>query len=103
MALNDFMSDAQKKEYEKIEERHQRSKKVMDLMILLETDTRIKKMMLIAKQCFNIRELLYDISLKYADFENEKITEQEATEVLEYLQLVESGIVQFMKEKEESR
>lgn len=103
MALNDFMSDAQKKEYEKIEARVQRNQKIMDLMILLEPDTRVKKMMLISKKCFDIRELLYDISLKYADFGNEKITEQEATEVLEYLQLVESGIVQFMKEKEESR
>lgn len=88
---------------EKSEREHEKIQFMFDLLISTTPIKREKVMIMIGKQCSIISNRLKKIAAAYANFDDVNITKEEVTEVLEYLQLVESGIVQFMKEKEESR
>lgn len=88
---------------ERTEREHEKTQFMFDLLISTVPTKREKVMILIGQQCSIISNRLKKIAAAYADLGDVNITKEEATEVFEYLQLVESGIVQFMKEKEESR
>ena len=98
MDKNEFM-----KKMEMSEREHKITQFMFDSLISIAPTKREKVMILISKQCSIISNRLKKIAAAYTDLGDVNITKEEVTEVLKYLQLVESGIVQFMKEKEESR
>lgn len=88
---------------ERSKREHERIQFMFDLLSSTAPTKREKVMILIGKQCSIISNRLKNIAAAYANFDDVNITKEEVTEVLEYLQLVESGIVEFMKQKEKER
>lgn len=74
-----------------------------ELLIDIIPHNKQKMMVGIGKKTIDIIKRLEDIGFRYAKLSDPEIFEDEVKEVLEYLQLVECGIVEFMKQKEKSR
>lgn len=69
---------------------------LIDMMIESETDPRHKTQMRVVRRCKKLRDKLANISSEYGQLSNEKITETDAKNMLEYLSLIECGIDTYL-------
>lgn len=72
---------------------------LIDMMIESETDPRHKTQMRVVRRCKKLRDKFANISGEYGQLSNEKITETDAKNMLEYLSLVECGIDTYLASK----
>ena len=65
---------------------------ILDLMLEAETNPGRKAKLGILKQCKKLSHKFAKIAESYADPRNEKVTDEQAIQLLEYLQLVAVGV-----------
>ena len=71
---------------------------LMDMMIEVETDPRLKSQMLVMKQCKKLSNKFADISKKYVVHCDEQVTETELNGLLEFLRGVEKDTDDYIGE-----